>query len=152
MRMTASRTAWAGPARDFRGRPDDRVMDDPPSRIGSVQCRHHGVDDAAVDVNRRIAVGLRGLVADRRHRPVDAAQSSLLTNVYATRSSLGTSRRSRRSSTQGCRPNQQPMERILAQNLLVRREDRGRLRRLIILHHLGITPARTTVSRSSTTR
>jgi type IV secretion system protein TrbB len=38
---------------------------------------------------------------------------------------LDISRRSRRSSTQGCRPNPQPMERILAQNLLVRRDDRG---------------------------
>jgi hypothetical protein len=33
------------------------------------------------------------------------------------------------------------MERILAQTLLVRREDRGRLCRLIILHHLGIAPS-----------
>jgi hypothetical protein len=38
---------------------------------------------------------------------------------------LDISRRSRRSSAQGCRPNPQPMERILAQNLLVRRDDRG---------------------------
>jgi hypothetical protein len=38
---------------------------------------------------------------------------------------LDISRRSRRSSTQGCRPDPQPMERILAQNLLVRRDDRG---------------------------
>src|SRR5262249_45302126 len=47
---------------------------------------------------------------------------------------LDISRRSRRSSTQGCRPNQQPMERILAQNLPVRRGDRSRLYRLIILY------------------
>jgi hypothetical protein len=78
MRITAPRKAWAGPARNFRGRPDDRMMDDPPSRIGSLQCRHRGVGDAAVDVNRRIAVGLRGLVADRRHRPLDIERSTVV--------------------------------------------------------------------------
>jgi hypothetical protein len=47
-------------------------------RLGSVQCRHHGVGDAAVDVNQRIAVGLRGLVADRRHRPLDIERSTVV--------------------------------------------------------------------------
>jgi hypothetical protein len=55
---------------------------------------------------------------------------------------LDISRRSRRSSTQGCPPNPQPIERILAQNLLsgVMIEADRTIVPFDPLHHLGITP------------
>src|SRR4029077_4890489 len=83
-------------------------------------------DDLPVSFERQFTHRLR--------RDGGCLQNTGQTTSWRRGHALDTSRRSRRSSTQGCRPNQQPMERILAQNLLVRREDRGRLCRLIILY------------------
>src|SRR5262249_55775623 len=81
-----------------------------------------------------LPVSSEGQSTHRLRRDGGCLQSTGQTTSWWRGHALDISRRSRRSSTQGCRPNQQPMERILAQNLLVRRGDRGRLYRLIILY------------------
>src|SRR5262249_38210056 len=75
-----------------------------------------------------------GQFTHRLRRDGGCLQGTGQATSWWRRHALDISRRSRRSSTQGCRPNQQPMERILAQNLPVRRGDRSRLYRLIILY------------------
>src|ERR1700740_3353738 len=93
-----------------------------------------------------LPVSLERQFTHRLRRDGGCLQNTGQTTSWRRGYALDTSRRSHRSSTQGCRPNQQPMERILAQNLLVRREDRGRLCRLIILyiiwesHPLALVP------------
>jgi hypothetical protein len=83
-------------------------------------------DDLPVSFERQFTHRLR--------RDGGCLQNTGQTTSWRRGHALDTSRRSRRSSTRGCRPNQKPMERILAQNLFVRRKDRGRLCRLIILY------------------
>jgi hypothetical protein len=80
-----------------------------------------------------LPVSFEGQFTHRLRRDGGCLENTGQTTSWWRAHALDISQRSRRSSTQGCRPSQQPMERILAQNRLVRRDDRGRLCRLIIV-------------------